>query len=85
MLPDVRMVQMYSRSANVNDLGCVERLAPLFAWTSPPPCSYGFSAMQVVLPYNIMYFTVYFHSTTCTHNIVLIYATFACCNWKCVS
>ena len=46
MLPDVGMVQMYSKSANVNDLHgfCVDRLAPLFAWTGPPPCSYGFSA-----------------------------------------
>ena len=46
MLPDVGMVQMYSKSANVNDLYgfCVDRLAPLFAWTGPPPYSYGFSA-----------------------------------------
>ena len=37
MLPDVGMVQMYSKSANVNDLHgfCVDRLAPLFAWTGP--------------------------------------------------
>ena len=36
MLADVGMVKTYSKSAHVNDLG--------FAWTSPPPCSYGFSA-----------------------------------------
>ena len=36
MLADVGMVKTYSRSAHVNDLG--------FAWTGPPPCSYGFSA-----------------------------------------
>ena len=37
---------MYSKSANVNDLHgfCVDRLAPLFAWSGPSPCSYGFSA-----------------------------------------
>ena len=46
------MVQMYSKSANVNDLHgfCVDRLAPLFAWTGPPPCSYGFSASWFAMP-----------------------------------
>ena len=53
MLPDVGMVQMYSKSANVNDLHgfCVDRLAPLFAWTGPPPCSYGFSARWFAMPF----------------------------------
>ena len=53
MLPDVGMVQMYSKSANVNDLHgfCVDRLAPLFAWTGPPPCSYGFSASWFAMPF----------------------------------
>ena len=43
-LADVGMVKTYSKSAHVNDLGfawtgppcCMDRLAPLFAWTSPP-------------------------------------------------
>ena len=50
MLPDVGMVQMYSKSVNVNDLHgfCGDRLVPLFAWTSPPPCSYGFSARFIL-------------------------------------
>ena len=52
MLPDVRMVQMYSKSANVNDLGFAwDRLVPLFAWTSPPPCSYSFSARWFAMPF----------------------------------
>ena len=40
-------------SANVNDLHgfCVDRLAPLFAWTGPPPCSYGFSASWFAMPF----------------------------------
>ena len=44
MLPDVGMVQMYSKSANVNDLGFAWTgcWAPLFACTGPPLCSYGF-------------------------------------------
>ena len=41
MLPDVGMVQMYSKSANVNDLGlhgqagpplCMDRPSSLFLW-----------------------------------------------------
>ena len=52
MLADLGMVKTYSKSAHVNDLGfawtgppcCMDRLAPLFAWTSAPPCSYNFSA-----------------------------------------
>ena len=52
MLADVGMVKTYSKSAHVNDLGfawtgppcCMDRLPPLFAWTSAPPCSYDFSA-----------------------------------------
>ena len=53
MLPDVGMVQMYSKSANVNELHgfCVDRLAPLFAWTGPPPSSYGFSASWFAMPF----------------------------------
>ena len=43
MLPDVGMVQMYSKAANVNDLG--------FAWTGPPPCSYSFSARWFAMPF----------------------------------
>ena len=40
MLPDVGMVQMYSKSANVNDLGFAWTgcWAPLFACTGPPLC-----------------------------------------------
>ena len=45
MSADVGMVKMYSKSAHVNDLGfawtsppcCMDQLAPLFAWTGPPP------------------------------------------------
>ena len=45
MLADVGMGKTYSKSAHVNDLGfawtsppcCMNRLAPLFAWTGPPP------------------------------------------------
>ena len=53
MLPDVGMVQMYSKSVNVNDLHgfCVARLVPLFAWTGPPLCSYGFSARWFAMPF----------------------------------
>ena len=51
MLADVGMVKTYSKSAHVNDLDfawtdppcCMDRLPPLFARTSPPPCSYVFS------------------------------------------
>ena len=41
------------KSVNVNDLHgfCVDRLAPLFAWTGPPPCSYGFSARWFAVPF----------------------------------
>ena len=45
MLADVGMVKTYLMSAHANDLGfastsppgCMDRLAPLFAWTHPPP------------------------------------------------
>ena len=40
----VGMVQMYSKSVNVNDLHGFCMDYPLFAWTGPPPCFYGFSA-----------------------------------------
>ena len=39
MLPDVRMVQMYSMSGNVNDLG--------FAWTGWPPFLHGLALLLV--------------------------------------
>ena len=39
MLPDVGMVQMYSESANVNDLG--------FAWTGWPPSLHGLALLLV--------------------------------------
>ena len=53
MLSDVGMVQMYSKSANVNDRHgfCMDRLPPLFPWTGPPPCSYGFSARWFAMPF----------------------------------
>ena len=49
MLADVGMVKTYSKSAHVNDLGfasisppcCMDRLAPLLAWTGPPPAFGG--------------------------------------------
>ena len=39
MLPDVGMVQMYSKSANVNDLG--------FAWTGWPSSLHGLALLLV--------------------------------------
>ena len=38
---------------NVTDLHgfCGDRLVPLFAWTGPPPCSYGFSARWFATPF----------------------------------
>ena len=39
VLPDVGMVQMYSKSANVNDLG--------FEWTSCPPSLHGLALLLV--------------------------------------
>ena len=66
MLPDVGMVKMYSKSANVN--------YPGFAWTSwppslhgraPPPCSYGFSpgSCCVCVHYAIACFLLHCHQT----------------------
>ena len=31
---------------------CMDRLALLFAWTGPPPCSYGFSARWFAMPFS---------------------------------
>ena len=44
---------MYSKPVNVNDLHefCVDRLAPLFAWTGSPLCSYSFCARWFVMPF----------------------------------
>ena len=44
MLPDVGMVQMYSKSVNVNGLGFAWIGWPPLCMDQPPPCSYGFSA-----------------------------------------
>ena len=44
MLPDVGMVQMYSKSANVNGLGFAWIGWPPLCMDQPPPCSYVFSA-----------------------------------------
>ena len=54
MLPDVGMVQMYSKSVNVNAIELTWVLhgqaGPLFAWTGPPPCSYVFSTKWFAMP-----------------------------------
>ena len=54
MLPDVGMVQMYSKSANVNDLG--------FAWTGWPPSLHG-RALLLVTFFFVRWFAIPFRDT----------------------